>query len=446
MGVMRAMRDPLAPFEPGRDGPWDRDAAAHLLRRGGFGPAPGELERALDEGPAATLERLMRPAGHDPALADGIRHVLAAGEIEHLQAWWMALILAGGDPLGERLTLMWHDHFATSHDKVGDVRMMHRQNELLRSRGRGDFRALLHAVARDPAMLVWLDGDSNRRGNPNENFARELLELFALGIGSYAERDVAAAARAFTGWGTRGRSFALREEHHDPDSKTIFGETGAFTGEQAIDLVLAHPACPRWIARRLLAELVSADPGDELVDAVAGALVEEDWHIAATVERVLASRVFFAPEYRRSRIAGPVELIAFSARATGARVPPLEAARAAGRMGQSLFRPPSVKGWDGGRAWVNAGTWLARHNALVALAAAHLGGEDGLRVDLAECTGRPGSVADVPDAVCDALLFAPRDEAYDGVLRETASAAPDVDGALARVAALVLTSPEYHLT
>lgn len=439
-------RTQLEPFRPGADGPWDRAAAAHLLRRGGFGPAPGDVQRAVAEGPERTRARLFEPPGHEPALLEGIRHMLAAGSVEHLQAWWMALILAGGDPLRERVTLMWHDHFATSHDKVDDVRLMHRQNELFRALGLGDFRVLLHALAKDPAMLVWLDGDQNRRGHPNENFAREVLELFGLGIGHYAEHDVTEAARAFTGWGTRGRAFAYRAEHHDAGEKTVFGRRGDFTGEEVIDLVLAHPACPRWIARRLLEEFVTPDATDALVDEVADLLVEHDWNVGQTLEQLLGSRLFFAAEHRSARIAGPVELVAFSARATGAQVPPKEVARAAGRMGQSLFRPPSVKGWDGGRAWINAGTWLARHNLLTRLASAHVDGGEKLRVDLTVCTDQPRSVDEVPERVCAALLFAPHGDDYERVLHGAAAEANDVDGALARVAALVMTSPEYHLT
>ena len=186
----------LEPWQP-QAGEWDRSAVLHLFRRAGFGARPEELELALAEGLEPTLARLLADRAA-PELRASIQPLLATGELELLQAWWMALILEGGAPLRERMALVWHGHFASSNDKVGDVRLMFAQNELFRTHGLGDFRALLRAVARDPAMLRWLDGDSNRRGHPNENFAREAMELFTLGIGNYGERDVQEAARAFS--------------------------------------------------------------------------------------------------------------------------------------------------------------------------------------------------------------------------------------------------------
>jgi uncharacterized protein (DUF1800 family) len=230
----------LAPWEPRAD-EWDPAAIQHLWRRAGFGATPAELERSLAEGLTTTLARLFEDRT-DPDLAGTARAVLAAGDLELLQAWWMGMILAGGAPLRERMTLVWHDHFATSNEKVDDVRLMHAQNELFRTHALGDFRALLAGVARDPAMLLWLDGDSNRVGRPNENFARELLELFTLGIGNYAERDVRETARALSGRGTRGRAFELRPEHHDDGEKTILGSTGRLDGDGALAAILAQPA------------------------------------------------------------------------------------------------------------------------------------------------------------------------------------------------------------
>ena len=181
--------------------------------------------------------------------------------------------LAGGAPLRERMTLVWHDLFATSNDKVDDVRLMHAQNELFRTQGLGDFRALLHALARDPAMLVWLDGDSNRRGHANENFAREVLELFALGIGNYGERDIQEAARAFSGWGTEGRASVFRAAHHDDGEKTLFAQTGRWSSDDALDLILAQPACARHVARVLLGIDPAANPGAGMIETGAGQVV-----------------------------------------------------------------------------------------------------------------------------------------------------------------------------
>jgi uncharacterized protein (DUF1800 family) len=433
----------LEAFRPGIDGAWDRAAAAHLLRRAGFGGTRAEIERAAAEGLDATLARLLEPPGHDATLHASIRSLLATGELESLQAWWMALILGGGDPLRERMALVWHAHFATSHDKVGDVRLMHAQNELFRAKGLGDWRELLRAVAVDPAMLFWLDGNMNRAGHANENFAREVMELFALGIGHYTERDVLEAARAFTGWGVEGRSFAFRAEHHDRGTKRVLGRE-VESGEEAIEAILAHPECPRHVARRLARELVGPHAGCGVVEAVAGELVAREWNIAGTVEAILRSRAFFAPDARRSRIAAPVEIVASTVRALGAHVPPREAARAAARMGQALFRPPSVKGWDGGRAWIDAGTWIARHDCLAKLALASLEPKGGVRVDLAAALGAPESIDEVLRRANEVLLDGRASDSHVDLLRRVAHGADSLERALAETVAAVLVSPEYH--
>lgn len=423
-----------------RPGEWDRAAAQHLFRRAAFGACPDELERALADGLEPTLARLFEArAGADSSAS--IRPLLAAGQIELLQAWWMALILEGGAPLNERMVLVWHDLFATSNDKVDDVSLMHAQNELFRTHGLGDFRELLHALARDPAMLRWLDGDTNRRGHPNENFARELLELFALGIGNYGEQDIREAARAFSGWGTAGRAFALRHEHQDEGLKTVFGRTGNWNGDDVVDLVLAQPACVRHVARVLLEAFVAPQPEPEWIEALAGVLEAAEWRIDRALRVLLASRLFFSPGVRRARIAGPVELLATSARALGARLAPKRAARMAADMGQALFRPPSVKGWDGGRAWIHSGTWIARHNALVAVASAGSQGE--LQVELEAWLEKDR--AGWPERVLERLLPEGDSGTIAEELRQVVTRTSDDRSTRAAVVALVLTSPEYQL-
>jgi uncharacterized protein (DUF1800 family) len=400
------------------------------------------VAEALSLGPQETLERAFLDRG-DPSLHASIEPLLSAGGIESLQAWWMSLILESGAPLRERMALVWHDHFATSNDKVDDVRLMHRQNELFRASGLGDFRELLHDVARDAAMLVWLDGNSNRAEQPNENFARELLELFALGIGSYTEDDVREVARAFSGWGTEGRSSTFRAEHHDARPKTIFGHTGAWTGDDALELVLEHPACCRHVARVLLEAFVMPSPADEWVEGVAGLLLECEWSVARTLEVLLASELFFSSAARRSRIAGPVELVAATARALDARIAPRLAARMASDMGQALFRPPSVKGWDGGRHWIHSGTWIARHNALVELATAAQVGDGRVHVDLERSFG--DALDALPGRALAALIPDGSSPRLEQTLASAARGARDANHARQVVAAVVLTAPEYHL-
>ena len=421
--------------------PWDSAATTHLYRRAGFGADRERVGRMTEAGREAALEDLFARRDHDPTLARGIRPLLALEKIEPLQAWWMSLILADGAPLVERVALMWHDHFATSWDKVGDVRLMHAQVELFRRRGLGDFRELLQAVATDPAMLVWLDGDSNRRGHPNENFAREVLELFALGIGNYTERDIQETARAFTGRGVEGRRSVFRERFHDPGQKEVFGERGNFDGPALIERILDHPACPRFIAQRLLEEFVHPSPSEAEIERWATVLVECEWNVERTLEELLRSELFFSRRARRSRIVGPVELVATTAITLDAHLVPREAARAAEEMGQSLYRPPSVKGWDGGRTWIHAGSWLARHNYLVELT--HSSPAE--RLDLAKSFGST-TRRDVPRAVLDLLMPDGVEARFTRVLERAAAASSDETEALQRVTALVLTAPEYHLT
>ncbi len=434
----------LQPWRPAK-GEWNRAAAAHLFRRAGFGALPGEIDLALGNGFEATLEELLARDRHDPRCLEGIEALVPAGSTDQLAAWWMSLLLANGAPLRERVAFLWHDHFATSDRKVEDARSMHRQNMLFREQGLGDFRVLLHGVAKDPAMLVWLDGNSNRVGHPNENFAREVLELFALGIGNYTERDVQQAARAFTGWGTSGRSFVFREQDHDPGPKTLLAREGLDHGEQALDAILEHPACPRFVARKLLEEFVAPAPLESWTEETAAVLLERDWNVRDTLKIVLGSELFFSRAARRSRIAGPVELVATSIRALGARATPSRAAEAARAMGQSLFRPPSVKGWDGMRAWINAGTWIARHNFFVRLAESHLGSGDGSGVDLRATFQGVSSPAEVPLAVLSVLVPDLGPVGLMPTLERAAREAGDLDRALVLVTSLVLTSPPYQL-
>ncbi len=428
----------LAGLAPRSAQGWSLADAAHLARRAGLGASALELEASQRLGLAGSLDQLFEPTGHDSALEQGIDHLVSAGSTETLQAWWAALLLDGRAALQERVTLMWHDHFATSNDKVDDVRLMLRQNRLLRSHGFGDFRVLLHEVARDPAMLLWLDGNMNQRGHPNENFAREVMELFALGIGNYDEHDIQEAARAFTGWGTRGRSFHYRPETHDGGTKRLLGESGEFGGDDVVDLILAQPACSRHIARRILAEFVSEAPLEQHVAELAGFLVANEWNIGATLRHVLESELFHATESRRNRIVGPVEFVVASCRQLEFSPTPSEAAQAFASMGQALFRPPSVKGWDGGRSWINAGTWLARHNFGIELASRF----DAQALD--EGLGRP-TTRDLAEALLAHWFPGGWTEAYATVVRKTIRHSKSREEALRLATGLILTSPEHHL-
>jgi len=426
----------LRPWQP-RPGDWNLAAATHLSERAGFGPGPGEAQALLAGSVADAVTGLFEPRGHELTLLRGAESLANANQTDDLGAWWLELMRQGGDPLGERLTLMWHDHFATSDAKVKDARLMYTQNQLFRELGRGDFRVLVRAVAKDACMLVWLDGDSNRKGQPNENFAREVMELFVLGIGNYTERDVKELSRALSGWGTKGRSFHYRERYHDEGEKQLFGRVWAFTPEAGLELVLAQPAALRHVARRILVEFVGDRPPEELVEATAQRFEALEWNVGALVREVLASAAFFTPASRRCRIAGPVELVVRAARRLASRAPSKRLASATADMGQRLFFPPSVKGWDGGKVWIHAGTWTARHNALLALLA------DG--VDLFAVLGRPRSSRDAARVAVEALMPAAADSPFAAALCDEVETSASPESALATATALIVVSPEYHL-
>lgn len=359
-----------APYEPDAKRPWSRALAAHLYRRAAFGATWAERDEAVKLGPAASVDRLCNPApspgaeqfqGTITMLAE---RAAAGGNAQQLPAWWLYRMLNTPDPLLEKLTLFWHGHFATSAAKVDKPRMMLAQNEKLRQHARGPYAAMVRAISRDPAMLVYLDSTSNRRIHPNENYARELLELFCLGVGNYGEADIKEVARAFTGWEVRGGEFAFNRIQHDTGVKTFLGASGDFDGDAAIDVVLGRPAAARFIAGKLIRFFVFDEPSppDALVEPLARVLRENDFRIAPAIRRMLGSNLFFSEHAAGRKIRSPVELGIGLLRALGATTNLLKVARGLSELGQGLFYPPNVKGWDGGRAWINSSTLLGRAN------------------------------------------------------------------------------------
>jgi hypothetical protein len=372
------------PWQPTPDDPWGRKWAAHLYRRAAFGPSRDELIDAERRGPEATLDLLLRgQSGTDEVL----RTLTDVGRVaakhddggDQLRGWWLYAMLHGGHPLREKLTLFWHNHFATSIVKVHSPELMFRQNVLLRTHALGRFGPMLQAVSRDPAMLVWLDSNSNVKGKPNENYARELMELFSLGVGNYAEKDIREAARAFTGWHTDGIGFRFNPALHDDGSKTVLGKTGNWDGGDVVQIVLGQPACARFLVRKLFQFLVSeiAAP-DDLLEPLCESFRASDHDVAALVRTMLASRLFYSDHAFRKRIKGPVEYALGAVRAVYQRydetdpeyrpLPHRVLVRRLAGMGQALFAPPNVKGWPGGRAWLNTSTVLERDNFAAALA------------------------------------------------------------------------------
>ncbi|GAC1299465.1 MAG: hypothetical protein NVSMB19_03710 [Vulcanimicrobiaceae bacterium] len=347
------------------DGPFSRRNAAHLLRRASFGGTPAQIDAAAAGGMHAAVAALVHPQGPDVGLSDfpatddlydrKTRNAAA-------QMWLLDRMLRSQHPLAEKMTLFWHGHFATSIRKV-PAPLMAAQMTLLRQQGLGNFRTLLLAVSKDPAMLVWLDNRVNVKAHPNENYAREVMELFALGLGNYTEDDIKNAARAFTGWSIdRERAFVYRAAQHDEGTKTVLGRTGNLTGEDVVATIVSQPVHQRFLCRKFLEYFVYSDPEPELVDALAQTYALSGYDIARTVGTIFRSNVFYSPRAYRAMPKSPIEYVVGTLRFMGVRAVPRDTVYWLARMGQEPLAPPSVKGWDGGPTWVNTATLLARLN------------------------------------------------------------------------------------
>jgi uncharacterized protein (DUF1800 family) len=361
------------------------DDARHLLNRAGFGASPSEIAEyarlarpeAVDRLLAATRQsavtappdgvrepitppRVLRSASQD------VRKAFQAQEIRRgfdLRTWWIGEMLATPSPLTERMTLFWHNHFVSSQQKVRYSRLMFEQNALLRRHATGSFGVLLHAIAKDPAMIVYLDSASNRKGKPNENFAREVMELFTLGEGRYTEDDVREAARAFTGWSLDldDARFVFRKMLHDDGPKTVLGRTGNFDGDAVLDVLLAQPATAEFVVAKLWREFVSLEPDPREVTRIGTRFRGAGYDIKVALRELVLAPAFWAPENRGALIKSPVDLVVGTMRALDFQVgDPLPLALVTAGLGQNLFSPPNVKGWPGGEAWINSSTLLAR--------------------------------------------------------------------------------------
>jgi uncharacterized protein (DUF1800 family) len=370
-------------YEPSAGSPWNLRRVVLLHRRCGFAATWEELERDLADGPHASIDRLLqaRSRTHVPTDFEEAQRQLAGGaiassDIARLQAWWIFRMLHGPDPLAERLTLLWHDHFATSQAKVNDVGHMHAQNETLRRHACGPFRELLLAMLRDPALLIWLDAPANGKAKPNENLARELLELFTLGVGHYDEQDVKEAARTLTGWSVRrGRVFEAAADHDDGE-KRVLGRTGALRTPDLAAILLDHPATSERLAWRLVTTFLGEEVASDAARAeLAAELRTHDLDLCHAVDLVLRSELFFSERNLDARVASPVEFIVGLARALELdreHVSTLLLADWAARMGHELFLPPNVGGWKGGRSWLDTQGLVQRANFVTALARGEL--------------------------------------------------------------------------
>ncbi len=361
------------PYRPSDKAPWDVRRAGHLYRRAAFGATAAELETAVKDGPEKTIAHLFKGGpgqdDYDKVSRQMARTIADANAGIQLRAWWLHRMLYSPNPLQEKLTLFWHNHFATSNAKVQNARFMLGQYELMRKYALGDFSALLREMSKDPAMLIWLDGRDSKKGNPNENYGRELMELFSLGIGNYTEKDVREAARSFTGWEIRDEKAYFNAAQHDAGEKTVLGQTGKWNGDDVVRICLEQKSAAGFLTRKLYRFLISEDgaPPAELIEPLAEQFRKSGYDFGGMVRTVLSSNLFFSETAYRKRIKPPVDFALGIVRGleghvgTSALVPVLE------QLGQNVFNPPSVKGWDGGPTWLNGQTLLFRQNLALAL-------------------------------------------------------------------------------
>ncbi|MCC6404327.1 MAG: DUF1800 domain-containing protein [Fimbriimonadaceae bacterium] len=364
----------------------------HLLRRFGLGASATEVEFYGKEGYSRAVELLISTASTDEAFDCALEKfandqgIIAA---RSLQARWLTAMIATRRPLVHAMALFWHDHFATSATKVDKPMMMHGQVEILQRQALGSFPDLLRAVSKDPAMLYWLDNHENRKGKPNENFAREVMELFTLGIGHYSEKDVQEAARAFTGWTFRSRgngrninqtnltAFVDRATDHDDGSKTILGSTAPFTGDEVLDLLCRQARTAYYITEKVWGWFAYPEPDPKLVERIAGEWQKKGMVIADLVRLVATAPEFTSDKAKRAIVKNPVQFCVAPMRQLGMGQLAIESLAAEGdlrrraalgglasvstkAMGMELLYPPDVSGWEGGPGWISSATMVER--------------------------------------------------------------------------------------
>ena len=368
---------------------------AHLLRRAGFGATFEELEASVAEGYEATVERLLHPEDA-PEWDDALFRRYHVDQnsvmlIESAQSYWLYRMINSLRPLEEKIALFWHGLFATAYGKLNHAKAVVNQTNTFRRHGLGTFRNLLSELSRDPAMIFWLDNKDNHRDAPNENYGRELLELFSMGIGTYTEADVKAAARAFTGWtianqdymsvrasrdsiwphGRLDWQFVYRPEDHDDSEKTFLNQTGRFNGEDVLDIICGHPASSWFLAGKLYAFFVSDQPDEAATQVIAEDLRRTGGDVRSAMRTIFLSDFFRSRQARHAKVKSPAEVVAGVARLAGAFGAPrwtiVNLALDTSFMGQEILNPPTVEGWHTGTEWVDTGTLMERVNSAALL-------------------------------------------------------------------------------
>ena len=385
---------PNAPTATGRIRLADEESnrIAHLLRRGGFGGTRAEIDRAVAQGYEATVEELLHPELQpDLEIEDLIRRYHTDQNslmlLESSQGYWLYRIINSRRPLEEKMALFWHGLFATAYGKLNHAKAVVNQTHTFRRSGLGKFADILLDLSRDPAMIFWLDNKDNHKDAPNENYGRELLELFSMGIGNYTEDDVKAAARSFTGWtienteymsirasrdsfwpyGRIDWQFRYRDDDHDDSEKTFLGHTGDFNGQDIIDIIVRQPATAIYIASKLYNFFVSDRPDEDAIGILTDEFIRTEGDIRSVMRCLFMSDFFANESVRLARVKSPAELVGGTARLAGSHRAPewtiCNLAMDVNFMGQEILNPPTVEGWHTGMEWIDTGNLVERINA-----------------------------------------------------------------------------------
>ncbi len=483
----------LQPYKPTPEDPFDSTKAAHLLNRAGFGGTPAEVEKVVKMGPDAALDMLFDfpDAGVDeqsrtdiPDLSaideypsdfnalrklmvgkteeekKALRQKLQAANREAVAAtsnWWLKRMAFGPHPLQEKLTLFWHGHFTTSAKDERSAMAMWNQNELLRRQAAGNFRQFVRSISRDPAMLDYLNNSQNRKAHPNENYARELMELFTLGIGNYTEDDIKQSARAFTGWAHDGDDFVFRKFDHDTGNKTFMGRTGNFDGDDIIEIILSKEACGNFIAGELYTYFVNDQLPSELQWAMGDILRDNKYEMRPLLRTIFASKAFYQPAVIGSQIKSPIQLVVGTVRALNLDMPGIRAINGAlAQMGQVPLYPPNVKGWPGGHSWISTSTIFVRYNTSIWLAGGsgqfapfNAKGKAGNNAKPTRGTDfRPG-VGGTPEALVDAwisrLIGRPIADESRAILIDSLNGHADREDSVRKMVQLLVSMPDFQL-
>ena len=442
-----------AEYTPNAQQPWNLTQAGHLYRRAAFGADWEQLQQALSDGPQPSIDKLLKPQADTTSFNNNYDEYdnSASGSIKSLRAWWLRRIIQTPHPLLEKMTLFWHGHFATNSDKVKNPRLMLQHIRLLRSHALNSFGDMLQAISHDPAVLIYLGADANRKALPNENFARTLMKTFTLGPGNYKEKDVREASRAFSGWFVLRSRLRFISREHDGNIKEVLGERCNFTSDDIVRIVLNQPATSQMLVRKLYRLLIceTDQPNAAMINPLAETFAK-DYDIMKLIETMLRSNLFFSQVAYRRRIKSPIEFALGIVQALEGIVSTTQLAEDLAGLGQNLYNPPTANGWAGGRHWLDSATLTGRSN--LALTLLQGSGPYGDKLNPRAFANRHGRATLNSAAKLLLDLFMQSDIASnvnESILKTvqspSGSSSDDEEATLRRFAHTVVTLPEFQL-